>query len=168
MPRLLLTLQLWFCMFLVVVACDKGNFKAPMALETGYLFPGAATLMANEDGTYVLTWPIPPTEGTLFRIYKRTAPESFDFSKPIAQTDKQIYVSEDLRFAPKTCFVVRFTIADYECDKNTKCLRPVTKNLSDRLVRIKYIDESKEEKFLLYEGSLLLLSSSLLVFPVAI
>ena len=119
MPRLLLTLQLWFCMFLVVVACDKGNFKAPMALETGYLFPGAATLMANEDGTYVLTWPIPPTEGTLFRIYKRTAPESFDFSKPIAQTDKQIYVSEDLRFAPKTCFVVRFTIADYEGDKNT-------------------------------------------------
>lgn len=119
MPRLLLALQLWFCMFMGLVACDKGNFKAPMALATGYLFPGAATLMSNEDGTYVLAWPLPPTEGTQFRIYKRTAPELFDFSKPIAQTEKQIYVSEDLRFAPKTCFVVRFTIAGYEGDKNT-------------------------------------------------
>lgn len=51
-------------------------------------------------------------------------------------------------------------VSDSDCDEDTKCLRPVTKHLSDHLVRIRYTDQSNQDKFLLFEGSLLLLSST--------
>jgi len=50
--------------------------------------------------------------------------------------------------------------SDQDCNEDSKCLRPVTKQISDRLVKIKYTDNSNDEKFLIFEGSLLLLSST--------
>ncbi|NBW80693.1 hypothetical protein EBR21_02970, partial [bacterium] len=112
---------LFFALFatLFSVSCENGNFKAPVSLETGYLFPGVASILANEDGTYLLTWPPPPGGKVNYRIYKRVSQESFDFSKPLAQTEKQSFQTEDLRFSPKTCFVVRFFVPEFDGDKNT-------------------------------------------------
>ena len=117
MLQLLFPLVLFLSCF--IWGCEQGNFKAPMALQTGYVFPGAATLSDGDDGTYILSWPLPPAEGIVFRIYKRTGSEEFDFSKPFKETEEQIYITDDLRFAEKTCFVVRFYIEGYEGDKNT-------------------------------------------------
>lgn len=111
---LLLSQLIW-----IMVGCDQANFKAPVAFETGYIFPGAATMTENEDGTYVLTWPPPPAEDVLYRIFKRTGSQEYDFTKPFKQTEKQIYVTDNLRFSPQTCFVVRFYVDGYEGDQNT-------------------------------------------------
>ncbi|MEY4066437.1 MAG: hypothetical protein RIR26_2645 [Pseudomonadota bacterium] len=117
--RILMRVKEVAALFLLLLGCAQGNFKSPLATDTGYLYPGAAALTANDDGTYLLTWPLPPVEKSVFKIYRRVDPEPYNFSKPFAQTEKQLYLTEDLRFAPKTCFVVRFFVDGYEGDKNT-------------------------------------------------
>jgi len=96
------------CFFYLLAGCDQVNFKAPMALETGYVFPGAATLTDGEDGTYILSWPLPPAEGMVFRIFKRAGSEPYDFTRPFKETNKQIYITDDLRFAEKNMFCRAF------------------------------------------------------------
>jgi alpha-tubulin suppressor-like RCC1 family protein len=104
----------------VNVGCDSLSGGKPLALPSGYVFPGAQALVANDDGTSNLTWPLAPLKEAEYRVFKRADGQAMDWNKPIASVKGTLFRTDDLRLQPVTCFAVRFVAPDIEADANTK------------------------------------------------
>jgi len=107
-------------------SCSKLDGNAPVTAPEGYKFPGAEKITENEDGTWLLSWTAPPIPEVKYYVFKKEEKEAYDFQKPVVTLKETFFKTEDLRYAPATCFVVRLAIPGSNFDENLKeiCTTP--------------------------------------------
>lgn len=117
-----LTIMWYFALF----GCSRISEKSPVASTPDYVFEGIQSLTEGNEGKWMLKWNPAPFEGSSYFVFKRLSTEKFDFSKPSSPIKDNFFVTEDLRFAGKNCFVVRFSVPGYKDDTNVKelCTTP--------------------------------------------
>lgn len=109
-----------------LAGCEGLQGGNPLGLLTEPEFPGVQNIRSLPDGSYVVEWDAPPSEriDPTYSVYMRQGALDYNFNKPLVETKERSYTTADLKFAPETCFVVRYSTADYRKDenRNEKCI----------------------------------------------
>lgn len=127
MVKSVLNLCLLFSLALSGIwGCDALQEEDPVALPNKFVFAGVENLTENDDGTYTLSWQPAPFADAVYKIFEGAGAGSMNFDEPVAQTRDTVFVSGDLRLAPRTCYVVRLFRKERAVDQNKTalCTRP--------------------------------------------
>ena len=96
---------------LAILACTKKIDEESQVNDSSLGFSGAERLERVDGGKWRLIWnPITAARRTTFLVYRKAQNKPWDFSQPTEKTTEHFYETEDLRFTPSQCFIVRSVI----------------------------------------------------------